>query len=123
MRVQALSSPVSGVLGDKVDRTHIVALGCFLWGVMTAAIGMSHSLHQVWLLSLLCFSLVCVNGDSLAPVHLHRQRQLLCHSMLFWALQRQLLAVSYSLGEDLIGQRFPVPGSLMPCVCAPGLCR
>ncbi|CAK0783950.1 hypothetical protein CVIRNUC_007153 [Coccomyxa viridis] len=49
--VQALSSPVSGVLGDKVDRTHIVALGCFLWGVMTAAIGMSHSLHQAMIYS------------------------------------------------------------------------
>jgi nitrate/nitrite transporter NarK len=28
--VQALSSPLSGVLGDKYDRTHIVAFGCFL---------------------------------------------------------------------------------------------
>ena len=63
MRVQALSSPVSGVLGDKVDRTHIVALGCFLWGVMTAAIGMSHSLHQV---PRLPASLVC-KDESLAP--------------------------------------------------------
>ena len=47
MCLQALSSPISGVLGNKVDRTHIVSSGCFLWGVMTAAIGMSVSLRQV----------------------------------------------------------------------------
>ena len=68
--VQALSSPVSGVLGDKVDRTHIVALGCFLWGVMTAAIGMSASLHQVPLLPASCFPWVRLQGHSLAPAHI-----------------------------------------------------
>lgn len=48
--VQALSSPLSGVLGDKYDRTHIVAFGCFLWGIMTTAIGFSTSIYQamVW---------------------------------------------------------------------------
>ncbi len=50
---QALSSPISGILGDKYDRTHIVAFGCFLWGIMTTAIGFSTSIHQV-LLSALC---------------------------------------------------------------------
>lgn len=47
---QAISSPISGFLGDKYDRTHIVAFGCCLWGVMTAAIGMSNSVQQamVW---------------------------------------------------------------------------
>lgn len=49
--MQALSSPISGVLGNKVDRTHIVSFGCFLWGVMTAAIGMSVSLRQVALMA------------------------------------------------------------------------
>ncbi|KAK2080470.1 hypothetical protein QBZ16_000323 [Prototheca wickerhamii] len=44
--VQALSSPVSGVLGDRHDRTHIVASGCVLWGLMTAAVGLSTNLHQ-----------------------------------------------------------------------------
>ena len=43
---QAATSPISGVLGDKYNRTHIVAVGCFLWGVMTALIGLSTSLHQ-----------------------------------------------------------------------------
>ena len=44
--VQALSSPVGGLLGDRLDRTYIVAFGCLLWGVMTAAIGLSTSLEQ-----------------------------------------------------------------------------
>ncbi|GAB4813864.1 hypothetical protein N2152v2_000910 [Parachlorella kessleri] len=44
--VQALSSPLSGVLGDRYDRTYIVSVGCLLWGVMTAAIGLSMSLGQ-----------------------------------------------------------------------------
>ena len=47
MVLQALSSPVSGILGDKYDRTHIVAFGCCLWGIMTAFIGLSSSIHQV----------------------------------------------------------------------------
>ena len=46
--VQALSSPLSGLLADRLDRTHVVAFGCFLWGVMTAGIGMATTLHQVW---------------------------------------------------------------------------
>ncbi len=45
--VQALSSPVGGLLGDRLDRTWIVAFGCLLWGVMTAAIGLSTTLEQV----------------------------------------------------------------------------
>lgn len=44
---QALSSPISGVLGDKYDRTSIISLGAFLWGTMTFAIGLSTSIHQV----------------------------------------------------------------------------
>ena len=47
LHMQALSSPISGVVGKKVDRTHIVSFGCFLWGIMTAAIGMADSLRQV----------------------------------------------------------------------------
>ena len=45
--VQALSSPLSGLLADRLDRTLVVAFGCFLWGVMTAGIGMATTLHQV----------------------------------------------------------------------------
>ena len=46
--IQALSSPLSGLLADRLDRTHVVAFGCFLWGVMTAGIGMATTLHQAW---------------------------------------------------------------------------
>lgn len=49
--MQAASSPISGILGDKYNRTHIVAVGCFLWGIMTAVIGLSTSLHQARILS------------------------------------------------------------------------
>ncbi len=44
---QALASPLSGLIGDKADRTKVVAAGCFLWGVMTSAIGLSTSISQV----------------------------------------------------------------------------
>lgn len=43
---QALTSPLSGALGDRYDRAYVVACGCALWGVMTAAIGLSASLGQ-----------------------------------------------------------------------------
>ena len=56
--LQAATSPISGVLGDKYDRTHIVAFGCFLWGVMTAVIGFSTSLHQARYASIHHISLV-----------------------------------------------------------------
>ena len=44
--MQALSSPLSGLLGDRCDRSYVVAAGCLLWGVMTAAIGLSRTLGQ-----------------------------------------------------------------------------
>lgn len=47
---QALCSPISGVLGDKYDRTKVVAAGCWLWAVMTAMVGLSTNVHEamVW---------------------------------------------------------------------------
>ena len=45
--MQAAFSPASGLLGDKFDRTHIIAVGALLWGVMTFAIGLSTSWRQV----------------------------------------------------------------------------
>ena len=56
---KALVSPFSGILGDKFNRIHIVALGTFLWGVMTAAIGLSTTLSQV---------------GSLMHMHFHHQQ-------------------------------------------------
>ncbi|KAL6771840.1 hypothetical protein ACKKBG_A28005 [Auxenochlorella protothecoides x Auxenochlorella symbiontica] len=44
--VQALSSPISGILGDRCDRTRVVTAGCLIWGVMTVAVGVSTSLRQ-----------------------------------------------------------------------------
>ena len=32
--VQALTSPIGGLLGDRMDRTYLVAFGCILWGAM-----------------------------------------------------------------------------------------
>ncbi|CAL8466343.1 g5879 [Coccomyxa elongata] len=49
--VQALSSPISGIIGNNYDRTSIVSFGCFLWGVMTAALGMCTSLSQAMIYS------------------------------------------------------------------------
>ena len=45
--IQALTSPVGGLLGDRMDRTYLVAFGCILWGAMTAGIGLSQNLTQV----------------------------------------------------------------------------
>ncbi|KAG7668874.1 hypothetical protein Ndes2526B_g00583 [Nannochloris sp. 'desiccata'] len=44
--VQALASPLSGILGTTLNRTFIVALGCILWGTMTSAIGLCTTLTQ-----------------------------------------------------------------------------
>lgn len=44
---QALVSPFTGILGDKFNRIILVAVGTFLWGIMTAAIGLSTTLSQV----------------------------------------------------------------------------
>lgn len=40
-------SPLSGLLGDRCNRIHVVAAGTLLWGGMTAAIGMATTLQQV----------------------------------------------------------------------------
>jgi MFS family permease len=44
--VQALASPLSGILCTTLDRTVIVSLGCILWGTMTSAIGLCTNLTQ-----------------------------------------------------------------------------
>ncbi|GBF89652.1 MFS general substrate transporter [Raphidocelis subcapitata] len=43
--VQTLSSPLSGVLGDRCDRRLVLASGAFIWGAMTSAIAASSRLH------------------------------------------------------------------------------
>ncbi|KAK9838092.1 hypothetical protein WJX81_000768 [Elliptochloris bilobata] len=49
--VQAASSPMAGLLGDRLDRVHLVATGCLLWAACTAAIGMSTTLTQMMVCS------------------------------------------------------------------------
>ncbi len=44
--VQAASSPMAGLLGDCLDRVHLIATGCLLWAACTAAIGMSRTLLE-----------------------------------------------------------------------------
>lgn len=44
--VQAASSPMAGLLGDRLDRVHLIATGCLLWAACTAAIGMSRTLLE-----------------------------------------------------------------------------
>ena len=46
-RTQALASPLSGFLGDALNRVHITCAGTVLWGAMTAAIGASRTLPEV----------------------------------------------------------------------------
>lgn len=45
--IQAIASPVSGMLGDKFDRTKVIAAGCMIWGLMTSAIAMANSIFEV----------------------------------------------------------------------------
>ena len=44
--VQAASSPVAGLLGDRLNRCYIVSFGAILWGIMTIAIAVSTNLLQ-----------------------------------------------------------------------------
>eukprot|EP00210_Caulerpa_lentillifera_P003604 g3439.t1 len=44
--VQALSSPISGFLGDRYDRISVIAIGCLIWGIMTSAIAIANSINQ-----------------------------------------------------------------------------
>jgi hypothetical protein len=57
--VQALFSPAAGLLGDRLDRVHVIAFASFLWGVMTICMGLSRTFTQM-----IAFS--CVNGLGLA---------------------------------------------------------
>eukprot|EP00879_Flechtneria_rotunda_P014283 GHRR01014921.1.p1 GENE.GHRR01014921.1~~GHRR01014921.1.p1 ORF type:complete len:482 (+),score=156.06 GHRR01014921.1:483-1928(+) len=44
--VQTLASPMSGILGDRYDRTLVLASGAFIWGVMTSAMALTVTLKQ-----------------------------------------------------------------------------
>ncbi len=96
--LQALSSPISGILGNNFDRTSIVSFGCFLWGVMTAAVGMCNSLSQVIIHSLslqntlynVSFLIALHLQQQSCPLHILRARcPRLSPPCLKWALQAQ----------------------------------
>lgn len=45
--LQTLSSPLSGILGDRYDRVLVMSTGAFIWGVMTSAMALTVTLQQV----------------------------------------------------------------------------
>lgn len=45
--VQTLASPLSGILGDRFDRVLVLSSGAFIWGIMTSAMALTVTLHQV----------------------------------------------------------------------------
>eukprot|EP00891_Asterochloris_glomerata_P000173 jgi/Astpho2/173/e_gw1.00004.7.1_t len=59
--VQALASPLGGIMGHHYNRITVVTIGCLLWGVMTALFSVTQSLQQGMILS-------AVNGVGLAFV-------------------------------------------------------
>lgn len=59
--VQALFSPLSGYIGDRYDRTMVVAGGSLLWAIFTSTMGLSASTAQALISSAL-------NGIGLALV-------------------------------------------------------
>ena len=45
--VQTLASPLSGILGDRFDRVLVLSSRAFIWGIMTSAMALTVTLHQV----------------------------------------------------------------------------
>ena len=45
--VQALASPLAGVLGHYVNRTHVITAGAALWGAMCLCFAFTRSIAQV----------------------------------------------------------------------------
>ena len=44
--MQAVCSPFTGLLGDRLNRAWLIGVGALIWGVMTAGIGASKTLSQ-----------------------------------------------------------------------------
>jgi hypothetical protein len=44
---QTLSSPLSGILGDRYDRILVLSTGAFIWAIMTSAMALTVTLRQV----------------------------------------------------------------------------
>jgi MFS family permease len=45
--LQTLASPLSGILGDRYNRVAVLSTGAFIWGIMTSAMALTVTLHQV----------------------------------------------------------------------------
>ena len=44
---QSLFSPIAGVLGDRVNRKHIIVFGCLCWAVFTLLFGFARHFVEV----------------------------------------------------------------------------
>lgn len=66
--VQALSSPIGGLLGHYCDRIKVTAAGCFVWAIMTTFFGCARTLNQgiaAWAINGLGLAMVIPCGQSL----------------------------------------------------------
>ncbi|CAL5229213.1 g12496 [Coccomyxa viridis] len=66
--VQAFASPIGGIAGHYCNRIHVTAVGCLLWGLMTASFGFCSSVSQgifFWGMNGIGLALVIPSGQSL----------------------------------------------------------
>lgn len=76
--VQALSSPIGGLLGHYCDRIKVTAAGCFIWATMTSMFGCAQTLNHgiaAWAVNGLGLAMVIPSGQSLvADYYIPAQR-------------------------------------------------
>ncbi|KAK9823402.1 hypothetical protein WJX72_002513 [[Myrmecia] bisecta] len=66
--VQAISSPLGGLLGHHYDRTRVITAGCLLWGCVTALFSQTTSItlgYMCWAVNGIGLSLVIPSSQSL----------------------------------------------------------
>lgn len=67
--VQCLCYPLAAYLSGRHNRTHVIALGAFLWSAATFLVAFSSTFTQVKLLSLFIYSiLACIKFRSWCPL-------------------------------------------------------
>src|SRR5262252_7668764 len=44
-----ITSPIFGIMGDRLPRTRLMAVGVGAWSVATAATGVMHTFSQLWI--------------------------------------------------------------------------
>ena len=83
--VQALASPLSGILCTTLDRTFIIAIGCILWGTMASVIGLCTNLTQAMFacgLNGLGLALISTSKGMLTDIQAREQKlggEVICH--------------------------------------------